>query len=140
MAVFCDVCTQPGNDDAGYTTNGWLCPEHRQIEFTPGEKRSLAEAITKAAVDIAQCWDILLQISGRTEQDWELVDTCVADIADYWASNIDDPAAVELLDRELVAEYFSDPENWKSGVRVALIDTSFQSVNHDTLASTTKKH
>ena len=58
MSVYCDVCTQAGsrNDDAGYTTNGgWLCPAHRQIEFTPGEKRALAEAITKAAVGIAQC-------------------------------------------------------------------------------------
>jgi len=116
MSVDCGVCTQPGspNDDAGYTTNGgWLCPVHRQIEFTPEEKRALAEAITKAAVGIAQCWDVLLQISQRIGRDWEPVDTCVSDIADYCASSIDDPAAIELLDLDSVAEYFSDPENWK---------------------------
>ena len=118
MAVYCDICAQPGSpkDDAGYTTNGgWLCPAHRHIEFTPEEKRKLAGAITKAAVGIAQCWDVLLQIAGRIGQDWEPVDTCVADIADYWASSIDYPGAIELLDPESVAEYFSDPENWKSG-------------------------
>ena len=79
MPVHCDVCTQPGssNDAAGYTTNGgWLCPVHRQIGFTPEEKRKLAEAITKAAVGIAQCWDVLLQIAARIDHDWEPVDTC----------------------------------------------------------------
>jgi hypothetical protein len=115
MSVYCDVCQQPGspNDDAGYTAKGgWLCPAHRQIEFTPEEKRGLAEAITKAAVGIAQCWDVLLKISERIGRDWEPVDTCVSDIADYCASSIDDPRATKLLDPDLVAEYFSDPENW----------------------------
>ena len=87
MAVYCDVCAQFGSpiDDAGYTKNGgWLCPAHRQIEFTPEEKRGLAEAITKAAVGISQCWDVLLQISARIGRDWEPVDTCVSDIADYF--------------------------------------------------------
>jgi hypothetical protein len=32
---------------------GWLCATHRQIEFTPEEKRKLAEVIGKAAVGIA---------------------------------------------------------------------------------------
>ena len=116
MPVYCDVCTQPGspNDDAGYTTKGgWLCPAHRQIEFTPEEKRALAEAITKAAVGIAQCWDVLLKISERIGRDWEPVDTCVSDIGDYCASSIDDPAAIESLDPDLVTQYFNDPENWK---------------------------
>jgi hypothetical protein len=116
MAVYCDVCTQPGspNDDTGYTTKGgWLCPVHRQIEFTQQEKRALAEAITKAAVGISQCWDVLLQISARIGRDWEPVDTCVSDIADYCASSIDDPRAIESLDPDLVAQCFSDPENWK---------------------------
>jgi hypothetical protein len=36
----------------------------------------------------------------------------VSDIADYCASTIDDPAAIESLDPDLVAQYFSDPENW----------------------------
>ena len=116
MAVFCDVCTRPGspNDESGYTNHGgWLCPEHRPIEFTPEEKRGLAEAITRAAVGITQCWDVLRKISERIGRDWEPVDTCVADIADYCAAGIDDPAAVELLDPEVVAEHFSDPENWE---------------------------
>ena len=69
----------------------------------------------RATVGIALCWDVLLRIAGRIGQDWEPVDTCVADIADYWASSIDYPGAIELLDPESVAEYFSDPENWKSG-------------------------
>jgi hypothetical protein len=117
MSVYCDVCTQPGspNDDAGYTQNGgWLCPAHRQIEFTPEEKRGLAEAVTRAAVGIAQCWDVLLKISARIGRDFEPVDTCVSLIADYCAASIDDRRAVELLDPDSVAEYFSDPENWKS--------------------------
>jgi len=115
MAVFCDFCAQPGspNDDAGYTKNGgWLCPAHRQIDFTPEEKRGLAQAVTKAAVGIAQCWEVLLQISERIGRDWEPVDTCVSDIADYCASTIDNPAAIKSLDPDLVAQYFSDPENW----------------------------
>jgi len=61
MSVYCDVCQQPGslNDDGGYTTKGgWLCSRHRQIEFTSEEKRMIAKAITKAAVGIAECWDV----------------------------------------------------------------------------------
>ena len=118
MSVYCDVCQQPGSptDDAGYTRDGgWLCPAHRQIEFTPEERRALAEAITKAAVAITQSWDVLLKISARIGRDWEPVDTCVSDIADYCASSIDDPRAIESLDPDLVTEYFNDPENWKSG-------------------------
>jgi hypothetical protein len=38
----------------------------------------------------------------------------VADIADYCASSIDDPATIESLDPALVAQYFRDPENCKS--------------------------
>ena len=77
MPVYCDVCTQHGSptDDAGYRTNGgWLCLAHRQIEFTPEEKRALAEAMTKAAVGIAQCCDVLLKIRARIGRDWEPVD------------------------------------------------------------------
>ena len=116
MPVYCDFCAQPGspNDDAGYTTTGgWLCPAHRQIEFTPEEKRALAEAITKVAVGIGQCWDVLLKIGARIGRDWEPVDTCVSDIADYCASSIDNPAAIESLDPDSVADYFKDPENWR---------------------------
>ena len=106
---------RPGspNDDAGYTTKGgWLCPAHRQIEFTSEEKLALAEAITKAAVSIARCWDVLLKTSERIGRDWEPVDTCVSDIADYCASSIDHSAATKSLDPDLVAQCFSDPENW----------------------------
>ena len=38
---------------------------------------------------------------------------CVSDIAEHNASGIDKAAAIELLDPESVAEYFSDPENWR---------------------------
>ena len=76
--------------------------------------RALAQAITKTAIGIAQRWDVLLKISERIGRDWEPVDTCVSDIADYCASSIDDPAAIESLDPDLVAQYFSDSENWKS--------------------------
>jgi hypothetical protein len=92
---------------------GWLCATHCQIEFTPEEKRKL-EVIGKAAEGIARCWDVLLKISARIGRDFEPVDTCVSLIADYCAASIDDRRAVELLDPDSVAEYFSDPENWKS--------------------------
>jgi hypothetical protein len=68
-------------------------------------KRKLAEVIGKAAVGIARCWDVLLKISERIGRDWEPVDTCVSDIADYCASSIDDPAAIESLDPDLVSQY-----------------------------------
>jgi 3'-phosphoadenosine 5'-phosphosulfate sulfotransferase (PAPS reductase)/FAD synthetase len=61
MSVYCDVCQQPGspNDDAGYPKiGGWLCAAHHQTEFTPEEKRKLTKAITKAAVGIAECWNL----------------------------------------------------------------------------------
>jgi hypothetical protein len=77
----------------------------------------VAEAITKAAVGIAQCWDVLLKISAQIGRDWEPVDTCVSDIADYCASSIDNPEAIESLDPDSVSEYFSDLENWKSDAK-----------------------
>ena len=75
---------------------------------------SSPKPLPRRAVGIAQCWNVLLKISERIGRDWEPVDTCASDIADYCASSIEDPVAIELLDSDSVAEYFSDPENWKS--------------------------
>jgi hypothetical protein len=66
----------------------------------------LADAITGLRSAITPCWDVLLKISERIGRDWEPVDKCVSGIADYCASSIDDPAAIESLDPHLVAQYF----------------------------------
>lgn len=82
------------------------------VEFTVEEKRLLAAAITKAAVGIAECWDVLSGISDRIGRYWEPTSTSVADIADITASGIDNPSAIEMLDADSVAECFEDSENW----------------------------
>lgn len=83
------------------------------ITFTEEEKVELAKAITKAACGIAECWDVLSQIGNRIGRDWEPDGTSVADIAEHNASDLDNPAAIECLDADSVAEYFGDDENWK---------------------------
>ena len=83
------------------------------ITFTAAEKGELAKAITKAACGIAECWDILSQIGDRIGRDWEPEGTSVADIAEHNASDLDNPAAIECLDADSVAEYFGDDVNWK---------------------------
>jgi len=114
MPVYYDLCTQPGspNDDAGYTRLALPSTSPDRIHALGGA--CARRGHHKAAVGISQCWDVLLKISERIGRDWEPVDTCVSDIADYCASSIYDPRAIESLDADLVAEYFSDPENWKS--------------------------
>ena len=74
MAVYCDVCTQPGR--------------HRPVLGCSARDR----------------WPYI-------DQDWEPLDTCVADMANYLASSIDDPAAIGSLDADSVAEYFSELGN-----------------------------
>jgi hypothetical protein len=86
--------------------------ETTPIEFTAEEKQRLAKAITKAACGIAECWDVLSQIGDRINKDWEPKGTSVADIADQEASGLENPAAIESLDPDLVAECFADAENW----------------------------
>lgn len=83
-----------------------------KVDFTTEEKARLAAAITKAACGIAECWDVLSEIGARIGRDWEPCGTSVADIADFEASVLDNPAAVESLDAELMAESFNDAENW----------------------------
>ena len=83
------------------------------IAFTEEEKVELAKAITKAACGIAGCWDVLSQMGDRIGRDWEPEGTSVADIAEHNASDLDDPAAIECLDADSVAEFFGDVENWK---------------------------
>jgi hypothetical protein len=84
------------------------------IEFTAEEKLQLTKAITKAACGIAECWDVLTQIGARINKDWEPVGTSVSDIADHNAACIDNPAAIEPLDADSIAEYFEDVENWSN--------------------------
>jgi hypothetical protein len=87
------------------------------ITFTEEEKVELAKAITKTACGIAECWDILSQIGRRIGRDWEPDGTSVADIAEHNASDLDNPAAIECLDPDSMAEYFEDDENWKDPTR-----------------------
>jgi hypothetical protein len=86
---------------------------YMSITFTAAEKSELAKAITKAACGIAECWDILSRIGDRIGRDWDPEGTSVADIAEHNASDLDNPAAIECLDADCVAEYFEDEENWK---------------------------
>ena len=85
---------------------------HTSITLTPEEKLKLARAITKAAVGIAQCWDVLRQIEGRIERDWMPHHMCVADIAQSYAVSIDDPRCPQLLDPEKVGENFANGRHW----------------------------
>jgi hypothetical protein len=87
--------------------------EANQIQFTGEEKKRLAQAITKAACGIAECWDTLRLIGERIGSDWEPSETSVSDIADQNAADIDNPAALEALDDDSVAVYFADPVNWQ---------------------------
>lgn len=87
------------------------------VEFTADEKQQLAKAITKAACGIAECWDVLSQIGARIGKDWEPQGTSVADIAEWDASVIYNPASLESLDADQVAECFNDAENWHQPVR-----------------------
>lgn len=82
------------------------------VEFTAEEKIALAAAITKAAVGVAEAWDLLSQIGARIGFDWEPIGTSVVDIVEHNASDLENPAAIESLDPDSVAEYFSDAENW----------------------------
>jgi hypothetical protein len=86
----------------------------KPIEFTAEEKIALARAVTDAACGIARCWDILSQIGARINLDWEPEGTSVADIAEYNASGLENPSAIESLDPDQVAEAFTDPENWSA--------------------------
>ncbi len=92
-------------------------PLTSEIEFTAEEKQQLAEAITKAACGIARCWDILSEIGARIGKDWEPNGTSVCDIAEFHASVLDGPEAIERLDSASVAEAFSDPEDWTEPTR-----------------------
>jgi hypothetical protein len=95
-------------------TSGRRMKMPETIQFTTEEKQQLAKAITKAACGIAECWDVLSEISTRINKDWEPVDTSVSDIADHNAACIDNPAAIEPLDADAIAEYFEDVENWSN--------------------------
>jgi hypothetical protein len=85
---------------------------HTSVTLTPKEKLKLAQAITKAATGIAECWDVLRQIESRIGRDWMPHEMCVADIAHNYAVSIDDPKCFDRLDPEMVGNHFTNDRDW----------------------------
>jgi hypothetical protein len=85
----------------------------QRIQFTDAEREQLAASMSKGAVAIAEIWDILREIEKRVGFDWEPSRTSVAEILEYFAVSIDDPAAAEqCVSPDNAVAAFSRPKDW----------------------------
>ena len=84
-----------------------------KVVFSFEEKQRLTEGVQRAVAGIADTLAVLNEAGTRLGIDWEPKDTSVVQIIETLATFIESSQdAVTIVEDDVAASEFSDPENW----------------------------